>query len=43
MLEDIFFIAVYGIIALFQERKYGCLTAILFAVIFIIFIGKIAY
>lgn len=41
--ENIFFIIVYGIIALFQEKKYGCLTAILIAVMLIIIIGKIAY
>lgn len=43
MLEDIFFIIVYGIIVLFEERKYGCLTAILIAVLLIIIIGKLAY
>lgn len=43
MFEDIFFIIVYGIIALFQERRYGCLTAILIAVLLIVIIGKLAY
>lgn len=43
MAYDIFFIIVYGIVELFRNRKYGCLTAIAIAILLIIIIGKAAY
>lgn len=43
MFEDIFFAIAYGIMGLIHDRKYGCLTAIIFFIVLIIIIGKIAY
>lgn len=43
MFEQIFFAIAYGIMGLFYEKKYGCLTAIVIAVVLIIVIGKLAY
>ena len=43
MFEHIFFAIVYGIMGLHHDKKYGCLTAIIFALVLIIVIGKIAY
>lgn len=43
MFEDIFFAIAYGIMGLIHDRKYGCLTAIIVAVVLIIIIGKLAY
>lgn len=43
MFEDIFFAIAYGIMGLVHEKKYGCLTAIMVAVVLIIIIGKLAY
>ncbi|WP_255884273.1 MULTISPECIES: hypothetical protein [unclassified Ruminococcus] len=43
MFEDIFFAITYGIMGLIHDRKYGCLTAIVVAVVLIIIIGKLAY
>lgn len=43
MFEDIFFAIVYGIMGLVHDRKYGCLTAIVIAVVLLIVIAKLAY
>lgn len=43
MFEDVFFAIAYGIMGLIHDRKYGCLTAIVVAVVLIIIIGKLAY
>ena len=43
MLEDIFFAIAYGIMGLIHDKKYGCLTAIVVAVVLIIIFGKLAY
>lgn len=43
MFEDIFFAIVYAVMGLIHDKKYGCLTAIVIAVVLIIIIGKIAY
>ncbi len=43
MFEDIFFAIAYLIMGLFHDRKYGCLTAIVIAVVILIVIAKIAY
>ena len=43
MFEHIFFAIVYGIMGLHHDGKRGCLIAIVFAVVFIIIIGKLAY
>lgn len=43
MFEDIFFAIAYGIMGLIHDRKHGCLTAIIVAVVLIIIIGKLAY
>ncbi len=43
MFEDIFFAIAYGIMGLIHDRKYGCLTAIVVAVVLIVIIGKLAY
>ena len=41
--EDLFFVVVYGIIGLVQDRKYGCLTAILIAFLVFLLIVKLCY
>lgn len=43
MFEDIFFAIAYGIMGLINDKKYGCLTAIIVIIVLIIIIGKIAY
>lgn len=43
MFEYIFFAIAYGIMGLNHDKKYGCLTAIVVAVVLIIIIGKLAY
>ena len=43
MFEDIFFAIVYGIMGLAHDKKYGCLTAIVVAVVLLIVIAKLAY
>ena len=43
MFEDIFFAIAYGIMGLIHDKKYGCLTVIVIAIVLIIIIGKLAY
>lgn len=43
MFEDIFLAIAYGIMGLVHDKEYGCLTAIMVAVVLIIIIGKLAY
>lgn len=43
MFEDIFFAIAYGMLGLIHDKKYGCLTALVLAVVLIIIIGKLAY
>ena len=43
MFEDFFSAIAYGIMGLIHDRKYGCLTALVVAVVLIIIIGKLAY
>lgn len=43
MFEDIFFVIAYAIMGLHYDKKYGCLTAIVIAVVLFIIIAKLAY
>ena len=43
MFEDIFFAIAYGIMGLIHDKKYGCLTAIVVGIVFLIVIAKIYY
>ncbi len=43
MLQDIFFIIAYTIMGLIYDKKYGCLIAIVIAIVLIYLMSQIIY